>query len=641
MRLEIFVSSMRAVLRLSNANKMLALRRSIAFVLLLIVLIIDHKSISTNSERLGKRTVKWDELPTTFLRHQFGEQFLDGIPNWPHIGHVEMLPEHNATLGPDYLKTKFFISDVTGCTNVSYKTHRICLKSSKTCEDYPYDLVSLKSSPFRPDRRTVIVIHGFKPPGIQYIPFFDTTSWLEKIANLWHKADVNVIRVYWDSGIYDVAVAETKYVARQTILLLYYLAELNGISIDDESFLKNIYLIGHSLGAHIAGFIGKEFDGQIGRITGLDPAGPRFYGLDPRYRLDRGDALFVDAMHTNLIEKLVDRNCSVKSDMEKICRYGTVVDSGHVDLYVNDGSRQPSCDKLRDFFGCSHKRSIDYYISLLEPSLEISRNGQEDHKGARFMAYPSDTYKDFSTGQSFAYLCPITSIDAHDLTAADMYRCSLPVDYLASSEEYRKELTEEFNLNPAAINRYYLLTSKPYVSHHYMLRINVRKGSSRVPPGKNCSFEAKFSRDGQISKYSFSDYKLLSHDGYYKIIVPFIWSTRYSDGSGNFPRFPSTVKVSGLTESKSMRFIRPDKYFARGVSEHGCNLDIESVSVRPLWMQFRHLTGYYTLVDSKQQDPLPIITEEDTYSYPMIQFDNKGPIGDVFLRLDRIVTRRL
>ena len=32
--------------------------------------------------------------------------------------------------------------------------------------------------------------------------------------------------------------------------------------------LDNIYMIGVSLGAHISGFVGKEYSGQLGRITG-------------------------------------------------------------------------------------------------------------------------------------------------------------------------------------------------------------------------------------------------------------------------------------------------------------------------------------------------------------------------------------
>jgi hypothetical protein len=67
--------------------------------------------------------------------------------------------------------------------------------------------------------------------------------------------------------------------------------------------VESIHVIGHSLGAHISGFTGKYFTTltgkKLGRITGLDPAGPCFAQLGPNFKLKATDAQFVDVIHTN------------------------------------------------------------------------------------------------------------------------------------------------------------------------------------------------------------------------------------------------------------------------------------------------------------------------------------------------------
>lgn len=61
--------------------------------------------------------------------------------------------------------------------------------------------------------------------------------------------------------------------------------------------------IGHSLGAHIAGSAGRNLQYKtnklLPRITGLDPASPCFNEGEVLTGLARGDAVFVDIIHSN------------------------------------------------------------------------------------------------------------------------------------------------------------------------------------------------------------------------------------------------------------------------------------------------------------------------------------------------------
>ena len=64
--------------------------------------------------------------------------------------------------------------------------------------------------------------------------------------------------------------------------------------------LEAVRLVRHSLSAHLSANAGdyiKRQKGRLGRITGLDAAGPGYH--TSTHRLDSGDAKFVDVMHTN------------------------------------------------------------------------------------------------------------------------------------------------------------------------------------------------------------------------------------------------------------------------------------------------------------------------------------------------------
>lgn len=119
--------------------------------------------------------------------------------------------------------------------------------------------------------------------------------------------------------------------------------------------LERIHLIGHSLGAHIVGAAGRHFQYAtnkiLPRITGLDPANPCFNEGESLSGIQRGDADFVDIIHTNA--KVLGKRDPI----------------GDADFYPNGVvSVQPGCLDP----ACSHKRAWELYAETVYPDKEKS-----------------------------------------------------------------------------------------------------------------------------------------------------------------------------------------------------------------------------------------------------------------------------
>ncbi|KAM5332437.1 lipase member I [Glossophaga mutica] len=171
---------------------------------------------------------------------------------------------------------------------------------------------------FNTSKKTVWLIHGYRPMG-------SVPSWLQNLLRvLLNQDDMNIVVVDWNRGattfIYDRAVNNARKVAVSLSECIQRLLK-HGASLD------NFHFIGMSLGAHISGFVGKLFQGQLGRITGLDPAGPKFSGKPSNGRLDYTDAKFVDVIHSDI------DGLGIKEPL------------GHIDFYPNGGKKQPGCPK--------------------------------------------------------------------------------------------------------------------------------------------------------------------------------------------------------------------------------------------------------------------------------------------------------
>ncbi|KAL6259075.1 hypothetical protein P5V15_008996 [Pogonomyrmex californicus] len=114
--------------------------------------------------------------------------------------------------------------------------------------------------------------------------------------------------------------------------------------------IEKITFIGHSLGAHVSGFAAKEVQkfnhGKIPLIIACDPAKPSFEGNECDERVCDRDTNRLVVFHTSAI--------------------GIWAPIGHLDIQFENGNIQPGCDFDFPLYVCSHSRSIDYIINVLD-----------------------------------------------------------------------------------------------------------------------------------------------------------------------------------------------------------------------------------------------------------------------------------
>ncbi|KAL5015897.1 hypothetical protein ScPMuIL_005486 [Solemya velum] len=296
-----------------------------------------------------------------------------------------------------------------------------------------HDSVSgIARSNFDGRKPTKFVIHGFTHHAHR--------QWVQDmITELLRHEDVNVIAVDWENGagtLYTQATANTRVVGAQTAQLI-----LSLIANANSSALRT-HVIGHSLGAHIAGYTGERVSG-LSRITGLDPAEPYFQNTDVRVRLDPSDATFVDVIHTD--------GSSILS-----LGLGASQAMGHVDFYPNGGSNQPGCSKgLGNILGntvWNAVSNLDYYAG--EAALACSHMAanrfftESINNECPFKAYPCVSAEEFAKGNCL--VCPTG-------------RCST-MGYHADKQTGRGSLYLETQASP------------PYCNYHYQVNITGDNG---------------------------------------------------------------------------------------------------------------------------------------------------------------------
>ncbi|XP_038870342.1 phospholipase A1 member A-like isoform X6 [Salvelinus namaycush] len=236
-------------------------------------------------------------------------------------------------------------------------------KNTDCASLFSQESLSNNASYFNSSLPTKIIVHGYRALGSK-------PSWVKQLAQALLRAqDANVVVVDWVYGAsfaYNLVVENYKEVAVQISVLINQLQN-HGCK------LESFHFIGVSLGAHVSGFVGTLFKGEIGRITGLDPAGPMFKGADTFDRLDPSDALFVEAIHTD-------------SDY-----FGISIPVGHADFFLNGGMDQAGCARSRfeSMYGyviCDHMRALHVYISALNGTCPLT-------------GIPCSSYEEFLKGR--------------------------------------------------------------------------------------------------------------------------------------------------------------------------------------------------------------------------------------------------
>ncbi|CAK1587112.1 unnamed protein product [Parnassius mnemosyne] len=207
----------------------------------------------------------------------------------------------------------------------------------------------LARTDFNTSKPTVIYIMGFS----EVITGPSTTTLKREYLTV---SDCNFISVDWSRLIafpwYVTAVRNTRYMGTKLADFIQYMDSVGARA-------SSLHIIGFSLGAEAAGFAGKILKTrgiQVGWITGLDPAYPGYRFTNREGHLSKGDAAFVDVIHTNP------------------GIFGFLQPIGDVDFYPNYGSWiQPGCwvdelvkhKEIRFIYGCSHNRAWRIYAESL------------------------------------------------------------------------------------------------------------------------------------------------------------------------------------------------------------------------------------------------------------------------------------
>lgn len=304
---------------------------------------------------------------------------------------------------------------------------------------------------FEPQKKTTIIVHGFTQS-------YPKTTWLRKIRGLFEVHSLvgrhNLIIMDWGVASHGSYAQVAAMVSGMGSFLSNFIMKLIDLGADRMS----IHVIGHSLGAHLAGFAGKRIRPRLGRITALDPAGPCFgkiFSNSASDRLSPGDAFEVDVYHYD-------------DDF-----LGLPGQHGQFDIYVNGGSSQPGCtDNMNTMFQ-----------AVLTMLFRRNRVLSESHTRSTEVA----------TVQLSATGCQQVAYECRDYAAFTLGECGKCDDgnnqcFLMGFEFQYGELGEHLSALRTSFpgKRFYIQTSSAelFCSNHYQILIKFEPNSEQLAIAK-------------------------------------------------------------------------------------------------------------------------------------------------------------
>lgn len=243
----------------------------------------------------------------------------------------------------------------------------------------------------------------------------------------------------------------------------------------------NFTVVGHSLGAHVSGFVGANFtEAKIKAIYGLDPAGPAFRDINTKFRLDPNDANLVLTLSTN-------------AGLTSLNGNGIHIPVGHYSFFVNGGYHQPGCEGrpgdevsiLDTLFSasasCSHQR----------PTWLVQVAANDTESECHSMGYQCESYEAFLGGE-----CGTCS-EGSD-------QCKPLYSFFDYWDKEAKK-TNQRNENKSLV--YYVDTSEewPYCINQYQFII-------KTGPGDEFKGNFKMALEGELRDLDTFDFKKENFD---------------------------------------------------------------------------------------------------------------------------------